>query len=128
MHSEPFEPRVLGFRVVISGHLCAILHAGHARRSIKLQEYFWEHRSKTNKKGLKFCNFSGEQEFESDDADTIDRTSTSEDDDSEALIAAVTDAISDKPTASALKRQKTLQQVKYFLNGLLCYKQKMIGF
>ena len=38
-------------------------------------------------------SFSGEQEFESDDADTIDRTSTSEDDDSEALIAAVTDAI-----------------------------------
>ena len=38
-------------------------------------------------------SISGEQEFESDDADTIDRTSTSEDDDSEALIAAVTDAI-----------------------------------
>ena len=40
-----------------------------------------------------FYNIAGEQEFESDDADTIDRTSTSEDDDSEALIAAVTDAI-----------------------------------
>ena len=108
--------------------LCGTCKKEHA--SIKLQEYFWEYRSKQtkNKNGLKFCNFSGEQEFESDDADTIDRTSTSEDDDSEALIAAVTDAISDKPTASALKRQKTLQQVKYFLNGLLCNKQKMIGF
>ena len=53
----------------------------------------------------RFFNFSGEQEFESDDADTIDRTSTSEDDDSEALIAAVTAAASDQPSSTAaLKR------------------------
>ena len=61
---------------------------------------------------------TGEQDLENDDAAT-DRTSTSEDDDPEAWLAAVRAATSgsnDQPvtsisSAATLKRQKTLQQV-----------------
>ena len=41
---QPFEPG-WGLRVVLSGHFCASLHVGHARRKqagIKLQEYLPE--------------------------------------------------------------------------------------
>ena len=62
--------------------------------------------------GQTLTTLTGEsQEFDSDDAAT-DPSSTSEDDDSEALLAAMTVAAEHPTTsASALKRQKTLQQM-----------------
>ena len=63
-NQQPFEPREWGLRVVLSGHFCASLHVGHARRkqaSIELQIYLSEDQIKTNKnekKGdiiIKFC-------------------------------------------------------------------------
>ena len=49
---QPFKPGELGLRVVLSGHFCASLHVGHARRKqagIKLQGYLPEAKIKTNK-------------------------------------------------------------------------------
>ena len=49
-YKEPFEPRLLGWRVVLSGHFYASPHVGHARRkqaSIKVQEYLPEAQIKT---------------------------------------------------------------------------------
>ena len=50
---QPFEPRELGLRVVLSGHFCVSLHMSHARRkqaSIKLLEYLLEAQIKTKQK------------------------------------------------------------------------------
>ena len=49
-NQQPFEPKEWGLRVVLSGHFCASLHVGHARRKqacIKLQEYLPEAQIKT---------------------------------------------------------------------------------
>ena len=49
---QPFEPVEWGLRVVLSGHFCASLYVGQARRKqagIELQEYLLEAQIKTNK-------------------------------------------------------------------------------
>ena len=38
-YQQPFEPGDWGLRVVLSGHFCASLHVGHARRIRPVFDY-----------------------------------------------------------------------------------------